>query len=97
MHTTNTVNGVDVDRLSGTIDAVTANPALARFQFRARNHWIDGGLQPHDDQGLLRRRPRRRHPHRAVYRGHRRAAGPARRKPGTQRRANTSCTPSRRA
>jgi len=43
MHTANIVNGVDVDRLSGTIDAVTATPALARFQFRARNRWIDGG------------------------------------------------------
>ncbi|MCX5046413.1 OsmC family protein [Aldersonia sp. NBC_00410] len=43
MHTTNIVNGVDVDRLSGTIDAVTATPALARFQFRARNDWIEGG------------------------------------------------------
>ena len=42
MHTANIVNGVDVDRLSGTIDAVTATPALARFQFRARNHWIEG-------------------------------------------------------
>src|SRR5215467_10879003 len=44
MHVTSTVNGVDVERLAGTIDHVTANPALARFQFRARNHWIDGGL-----------------------------------------------------
>jgi uncharacterized OsmC-like protein len=43
MHVTSIVNGVDVDRLSGTIDAVGADPALARFQFRARNHWIDGG------------------------------------------------------
>jgi uncharacterized OsmC-like protein len=43
MHVTSIVNGVDVDRLSGTIDAVTADPALARFQFRAGNHWIDGG------------------------------------------------------
>jgi uncharacterized OsmC-like protein len=42
MHATSTVNGVDVDRLIGTIDAVTTNPTLARFQFRARNHWIDG-------------------------------------------------------
>ncbi len=42
MHALSTVNGVDVDRLAGTIDAVTANPALARFQFRAQNHWIDG-------------------------------------------------------
>ena len=43
VHTTSIVNGVDLDRLAGTIDAVTANPALARFQFRARNQWIDGG------------------------------------------------------
>jgi uncharacterized OsmC-like protein len=43
MHVTNTVNGVDLDRLFGTIDAVNADHALARFQFRARNHWIDGG------------------------------------------------------
>ena len=43
MHVTSTVNGVDLDRLAGTIEAVTADPALARFQFRARNHWIDGG------------------------------------------------------
>jgi uncharacterized OsmC-like protein len=43
MHVTSTVNGVDLDRLAGTIDAVSADPALARFQFRARNHWIDGG------------------------------------------------------
>ena len=36
MHVSSTVNGVDVDRLSATIDAVTADRALARFQFRAR-------------------------------------------------------------
>jgi hypothetical protein len=38
MHATSIVNGVDLDRLSETIDAVTADPALARFRFRARNH-----------------------------------------------------------
>ena len=43
MHVTTNVNGVDLDRLSGTIDAVAADSALARFQFRAANHWIDGG------------------------------------------------------
>ena len=43
MHVTSIINGVDLDRLSGTIEHVTADPALARFQFRARNHWIDGG------------------------------------------------------
>ena len=43
MSVTSTVNGVDVDRLAGTIDAVKTDPELAKFQFRASNHWIDGG------------------------------------------------------
>src|SRR6516165_7726461 len=43
MQTTTIVNGVDVDRLAGTIEHISADPALARFQFRARNRWIDGG------------------------------------------------------
>jgi uncharacterized OsmC-like protein len=43
MTVTSIVNGVDLDRLSATIDHVSAEPALARFQFRAGNHWIDGG------------------------------------------------------
>jgi uncharacterized OsmC-like protein len=43
MPVTNLINGVDLDRLSGTIDAVSADPDLARFQFRARNEWIEGG------------------------------------------------------
>ena len=44
MQVTSIVNGVDVDRLSETIDHINAEPTLARFQFRARNEWIDGGL-----------------------------------------------------
>ena len=43
MSTTHTINGIDVERLSGTIDHVVHDPTLARFQFRARNNWIDGG------------------------------------------------------
>lgn len=43
MQVTSKVNGVDVDRLFGTIDHIGAEPTLARFQFRARNQWIDGG------------------------------------------------------
>jgi uncharacterized OsmC-like protein len=35
-------NGVDTAQLFGTLDAIKADPALARFQFRARNRWIDG-------------------------------------------------------
>lgn len=41
--TTGTVrNGVDIDQLFGTLDAIKADPPLAKFQFRARNHWIEG-------------------------------------------------------
>lgn len=42
MHVSNTVNGVDLDRLAATIDAVTSDAALAQFQFRARNGWVGG-------------------------------------------------------
>lgn len=38
-----TVNGVDVERLAATVEAVAADPALAHFQFRAGTEWIDGG------------------------------------------------------
>ena len=35
-------NGVDTEQLFGTLDAIKADTSLARFQFRARNRWIDG-------------------------------------------------------
>jgi len=35
-------NGVDTEQLFGTLDAVKADPSLAKFQFRARNRWLDG-------------------------------------------------------
>jgi len=37
-----TRNGVDTKQLFGTLDALKAQPGLARFQFRAKNRWIDG-------------------------------------------------------
>jgi uncharacterized OsmC-like protein len=37
------LNGVDRQRLFGTIEAVKSNPAIARFQFRIANQWIGGG------------------------------------------------------
>ena len=37
------INGVDVDQLVGTINAIQGNPSLARFQFRAHNTWLGGG------------------------------------------------------
>jgi uncharacterized OsmC-like protein len=35
-------NGVDVDALFGTINAVKGQPELAQFTFRASNAWVDG-------------------------------------------------------
>jgi uncharacterized OsmC-like protein len=37
------LNGLDVRAALDTIDAIKADASLARFQFRARNVWIDGG------------------------------------------------------
>lgn len=35
-------NGVDVETLFATLDAVKSNPQIAEFQFRATNQWISG-------------------------------------------------------
>jgi uncharacterized OsmC-like protein len=37
------INGVNVTALVETVEAVQANPALARFRFRLNNQWIQGG------------------------------------------------------
>jgi uncharacterized OsmC-like protein len=36
-------NGLDMQAAYATIAAIKADPSLAKFQFRARNRWIDGG------------------------------------------------------
>lgn len=41
--TLNMTNGVDVDRMTDTVEAIVKQPALAAFTFRAANKWIDGG------------------------------------------------------
>lgn len=43
MEANSTVNGVNVDELFGTIDAVKKAPVIAKFKFRAENQWVDGG------------------------------------------------------
>ena len=35
-------NGVDTEQVYGTLDALKAQPELARFVFRASNRWING-------------------------------------------------------
>jgi len=37
------LNGVNVQQLVDTVNAIKADPRLARFQFRADTEWIDGG------------------------------------------------------
>jgi uncharacterized OsmC-like protein len=36
-------NGVNVEVMYGTLDAIKAEPSLGAFQFRASNRWIAGG------------------------------------------------------
>lgn len=40
---TMTLNGLDTEAMMQTIAALQNDPSLARFQFRAKNRWIDGG------------------------------------------------------
>lgn len=39
----NRINGVNIDQLIGTINAVKEKPELAKFIFHAKNKWISGG------------------------------------------------------
>jgi hypothetical protein len=43
MSTQNIVNGINTEELSKTISAVQENSALGKCEFRAKNHWIEGG------------------------------------------------------
>lgn len=38
-----TLNGLNLEALVGTVDAIQQTPALAQFEFRATNQWINGG------------------------------------------------------
>ena len=49
----NTLNGLDTTRMTQTIDAIKAQPTLARFQFRNSNRWIDGGENRSTIQGFF--------------------------------------------
>ncbi|HET8580001.1 MAG TPA: OsmC family protein [Nitrospiraceae bacterium] len=46
------VNGVDVERLGATIQAIQQTPTLAASQFRAKNRWIMGGHNRSTIQGF---------------------------------------------
>ncbi len=38
-----TINGVNVDQLVSTVEAIKEDPGLAEFRFRANTEWIEGG------------------------------------------------------
>jgi uncharacterized OsmC-like protein len=42
MSTITVRNGIDVDQLVETIDAIEENPALGLFTFRAKSSWVEG-------------------------------------------------------
>jgi uncharacterized OsmC-like protein len=37
------VNGLNVSQMFETVSAIKSEPKLARFQFRAKNEWVNGG------------------------------------------------------
>src|SRR5262249_46108009 len=60
-----TLNGFDTAQMSQTIEAITEQPALAAFQFRAENKWISGGTNRstiRDFYGVGQEDPSRREP-----------------------------------
>jgi uncharacterized OsmC-like protein len=46
------LNGLNMDQLFQTIDAVKEDPSLAHFEFRAKNQWINGGENRSTIQGF---------------------------------------------
>ena len=41
--TTQTLNGLNLEQMEQTVGALRTEPVLARFEFRAKNRWMDGG------------------------------------------------------
>lgn len=39
----NAVNGVNVDAVNSTVNAIKGDPDIAKFKFRLHNKWINGG------------------------------------------------------
>ena len=46
-------NGVNVEQLVQTIEAIQGQPDIAKFQFRARSHWEGGGRTRTQIQGFF--------------------------------------------
>jgi uncharacterized OsmC-like protein len=48
----NEVNGVRIDRLQATIEAIKETPAIADFKFRASNNWVAGAQNVSEIKGF---------------------------------------------
>ena len=51
-HDNTTRNGLNLEQMGQTIDALKNDPSLAQFEFRARNQWINGGENRSNIQGF---------------------------------------------
>jgi uncharacterized OsmC-like protein len=49
---TRKINGLDTKQMFETVEALKAQPALARFEFRNSNQWINGGHNRSTIQGF---------------------------------------------
>jgi uncharacterized OsmC-like protein len=47
-----TLNGLNLEQMVQTVEALKSDPSLARFEFRARNRWMDGGHNRSSIQGF---------------------------------------------
>lgn len=48
-----TRNGLNLDQMVSTIDAIKSTPSLGEFEFRATNQWINGGENRSTIQGFF--------------------------------------------
>ncbi|WP_447977496.1 OsmC family protein [Candidatus Nitrospira bockiana] len=60
---TGTVNGVSVDRMTETIQAVSGTPSLGAFRFRLENRWVDGSRNRSTISGFAGAGQEVTHPH----------------------------------
>lgn len=51
--TITTRNGLNLQQMGDTIEALQQDPSLARFEFRATNQWINGGENRSQIQGFF--------------------------------------------
>lgn len=51
-HDNTTRNGLNLEQMGQTVEALKNDPSLAQFEFRARNQWINGGENRSTIQGF---------------------------------------------